>query len=435
MQVPFLDLKAQYEAIKPEIHSALQAVIDKTTFAGGPFVEKFEKDFAPFCGCSEAIGVGSGTEALWMALLALGVGPGDEVITVPNTFIATAEAISFCGATPVFVDVDERTATMDPGKLEELLKRRAQSAERGAEGAERRAQSAEREGEREEERGKMEEGSGHPAPGLSRSALSALRPAFFRSALRAPRSAPRLAAVIPVHLYGQMADMDPILELAEKYGLVVVEDACQAHGAEYKGKRAGSMGAAGAFSFYPGKNLGAYGEAGAVTTNDKDLADWLRVFRDHGQPRRYYHDVVGWNGRMDGFQGAVLGVKLKYLEGWNNGRMENAARYRKFLEGVEGVTLPGEADYARHVYHLFPIRVKNRDAVMAALSAKGIGCGIHYPVPIHFQKAYEFLGHKPGDFPVSEKIASELISLPMFPELTEDQVAHVAGALKEALSA
>ena len=191
-----------------------------------------------------------------------------------------------------------------------------------------------------------------------------------------------------------MADMDPILELAEKYGLFVVEDACQAHGAEYKGKRAGSLGAAGAFSFYPGKNLGAYGEAGAIVTQDKTLADRMRVFRDHGQSRRYYHDVVGWNGRMDGFQGAVLGVKLNYLEEWNNGRMENAKRYRKHLAGVEGVVLPGEADYARHVYHLFPVRVKNRDAVMAGPTEKGIGCGIHYPVPVHLQKAYEFLGIK-----------------------------------------
>ena len=245
MQVPFLDLKTQYEAIKPEIHSALQAVIDKTAFAGGPFVEKFEKDFAPFCGCPEAIGVGSGTEALWMALLALGVGPGDEVITVPNTFIATAEAISFCGATPVFVDVDERTATMDPVKLEELLKRKMEEG-RGKQ-------------KKKEERREKREERGQP---------------FSRSSLLAPHSSPPnvgLKAIIPVHLYGQTADMDPILELAEKYGLVVVEDACQAHGAEYKGRGAGSMGAAGAFSFYPGKNLGAYGEAGAVTTKDKNL--------------------------------------------------------------------------------------------------------------------------------------------------------------------
>ncbi len=403
MQVPFLDLKAQYEAIKPEIHSALQAVIDKTAFAGGPFVAEFEKAFAPFCGCTECVGVGSGTEALWMALLALGVGPGDEVITVPNTFIATAEAISFCGATPVFVDVDERTATMDPGKLEELL--RSKMEEGGGKQKKR------------EERREKREGSDFPTP----------------YPLPPKPGTTRLKAIVPVHLYGQTADMDPILELAEKYGLVVVEDACQAHGAEYKGKRAGSLGAVGAFSFYPGKNLGAYGEAGAIVTQDKTLADRMRVFRDHGQSRRYYHDLVGWNGRMDGFQGAVLGVKLKYLEEWNKGRMEKAGLYRRYLNGVEGVVLPGEGGYGRHVYHIFPVRVKNRDQVMAALTEQGVGCGIHYPVPVHLQKAYEFLGHKPGDFPVSEKMASELISLPMFPELTEEQVAYVAGVLKKAL--
>ena len=405
MKVPFLDLKAQYEAIKAEILAEIQKVLESTAFAGGPFVKAFEDDFARFCGCTHAVGVGNGTDALWAALISFGVGPGDEVITVPNTFIATAEAVSFCGATPVFVDVDERTATLDPNKLEELLRRKMEEG-RG------------KQKKREERREKREESSSptpytrHPTPGT-----------------------PRLKAIVPVHLYGQTADMDPILELAEKYGLVVVEDACQAHGAEYKGKRAGSLGAAGAFSFYPGKNLGAYGEAGAIVTRDKTLADRMRVFRDHGQSRRYYHDVVGWNGRMDGFQGAVLGVKLKYLEGWNNGRVENAARYRKHLAGVEGVVLPGAADYARHVYHLFPVRVKNRDAVLQALTEQGIGCGIHYPVPVHLQKAYEFLGHQPGDFPVSEKIASELISLPMFPELTEEQIAYVATTLVKTLSA
>ena len=380
MKIPFLDLKTQYLSIKPEIDDALQQVLDATAFAGGPFVARFEKAFAEFCGCQEAIGVGSGTEALWMSLLALGVGPGDEVITVPNTFIATAEAISFCGATPIFVDVDEHTCNLDPTKLEDYLKKRQS-----------------------------------------------------RSSILDPRSSTtgRLKAVIPVHLYGQPADMDPILELAQKYGLSVVEDACQAHGAEYKGKRAGTIGAAGCFSFYPGKNLGAYGEAGAVVTNDKTLADQIRVFRDHGQPKRYYHDVVGWNGRMDGFQGAVLEVKLKYLEKWNNRRRENAKRYHKYLSGIDGIILPEEADYARHVYHIYPIRVKNRDRVMEALAGKGINCNIHYPVPIHLQKAYEFLGHRLGDFPVAEKIASELLSLPMFPELTEEQIAYVADSLKE----
>ncbi len=239
--------------------------------------------------------------------------------------------------------------------------------------------------------------------------------------------------MIPVHFYGQPADMDPIIELARKYELFVVEDACQAHGAEYKGRRAGSMGDAGCFSFYPGKNLGAYGEAGAVVTDNGELAEKLRMFRDHGQPKRYYHDLVGWNGRMDGFQGAVLSVKLNYLEDWNKGRRKNAALYRKYLAGVEGIMLPQEAEYARHVYHLYPIRVKNRDRVMEALAEKEIYCGIHYPVPVHLQKAYEFLGHKQGDFPVTEKIASELLSLPMFPELTEEQIEYVADSLKDIL--
>ena len=217
--------------------------------------------------------------------------------------------------------------------------------------------------------------------------------------------------------------------------LFVVEDACQAHGAEYKGRRAGSMGDAGCFSFYPGKNLGAYGEAGAVVTDNGELADKLRMFRDHGQSQRYYHDVVGWNGRMDGLQGAVLSVKIKYLEEWNNKRRENAKRYNKYLSGLDGIILPQEADYARHIYHIYSIRVKNRDRVMEALVEKGINCGIHYPVPVHLQKAYEFLGYKPGDFPVAEKIASELLSLPMFPELTEEQIEYVADSLKDILEA
>jgi dTDP-4-amino-4,6-dideoxygalactose transaminase len=408
MKVPFLNLNAQYEAIKGEIHPALQQVLDTSAFAGGPMVSRFEESFAAYCQARYAIGVGSGTDALWMALLALGIGPGDEVITVPNTFIATAEAISFCGATPVFVDVDERTCNLDPNRMEDFLKRKVK-------------------GKRQKDKGSRIKDKGK-APTLEPRS-SVLAP---RTTLLAPRpsGAGRLKAIVPVHLYGQMADMDPIMEVARKYGLWVIEDACQAHGAEYKGKRAGSLGAAGCFSFYPGKNLGAYGEAGAVVTNDKDMADKMKMFRDHGQSRKYYHGLIGWNARMDGFQGAVLSVKLKYLEEWNESRRKNAALYRKTLAGVEGLVLPEEAAYGRHVYHLYPIRVKNRDRLLEALAEKEIYCGIHYPVPLHLQEAYGGLGYKRGDFPVAETIASELLSLPMFPELTEEQIEFVSRSLK-----
>jgi dTDP-4-amino-4,6-dideoxygalactose transaminase len=377
MQVPFLDLKTQYLSIKDEIQAALNKVLDQTAFAGGPFVAQFEKEFAEFCQTEQCIGVGSGTDALWLALLALGVGPGDEVITVPDTFIATAEAITYCGATPVFVDVDEKTYNMDPNKLEDLLK--------------------------------------------SRHALSAMPSA------RMPR------AIIPVHLFGQPADMDPILEIARKYGLSVVEDACQAHGALYKGKPAGSMGDAGCFSFYPGKNLGAYGEAGAVTTNNADLANKMRMIRDHGQEKKYYHGCIGWNARMDGIQGAILSVKLKYLPSWNDGRRKNAALYNSLLNGSDAIITPKEMDYAKHVYHIYAIRTKNRDELIAKLGEKGVNCGIHYPVPVHLQTAYDCLGLKRGSFPVAEKVASEFVSLPMFAELTEEQIRYVADEVKTGL--
>jgi len=366
MKVNFLDLKAQYETIKDEIADALQGVLDKTAFAGGPFVAKFEEEFAAYCQCEHAVGVGSGTEALWFALLASGVGPGDEVITAPNTFIATAEAISFTGATPVFVDIDESTHNMDPNLIEAAVTSKTK-------------------------------------------------------------------AIIPVHLFGQPSDMDPIRIIAKKYGLFLLEDSCQAHGAEYKGKRTGSLGDAGAFSFYPGKNLGAYGEAGAVTTNDPDLAAKMRMLRDHGQSRKYYHGAVGWNGRMDGFQGAVLSVKLKYIDRWNNARRKNAELYRNALNGVDGLILPDEADYAKHVYHLFAIRVQNRDALIEALKEKGIFCGIHYPVPVHLQEAYSSLGLKEGAFPVAEKCASEYVSLPMFPELKPEEIEYTASTIKDIL--
>ena len=364
MKVTFVDLKAQYSEIRSDIDRAIRDVIDSTAFAGGPFVAAFEKDFAAFCGCKHAVGSSSGTSALWMALLALGVGPGDEVITVPNTFIATAEAISFCGATPVFVDVDDRTYTMNP----ELL---------------------------------------------------------------AGAITSRTKALIPVHLYGQTADMDPILEIAGGHGLYVVEDACQAHGATYKGRSAGSMGDVGCFSFYPGKNLGAYGEAGATVTGNDAVADRMRMFRDHGQSARYYHAMVGWNSRMDGLQGAILRAKLKYLAGWNDARRAHAKHYNAVLQDVAGVTTPFEADYAGHVYHIYAVRCARRDALLQSLAQQDIYCGIHYPLGLHLQEAYASLGYARGSFAVAETLAGEELSLPMFAELTAEQIAFVCEKIKE----
>jgi dTDP-4-amino-4,6-dideoxygalactose transaminase len=368
VRVPFLDLNSHHAPLREEFDRAIGQVIDSGAFAGGPFVEKFEAEFAAFCRCQHAIGLGSGTEALWLALLACGIGAGDEVITVPNTFMATAEAITYCAARPVFVDVDERTYTMDPAGLEKAL-------------------------------------------------------------------TPRTKAIIPVHLFGQPADMDPILEFARAHGLFVIEDAAQAHGAEYKGKRAGTLGDAGCFSFYPGKNLGAFGEAGALITDNAELQEKVRTLRDHGQVRKYRHTMVGWNCRMDGIQAAVLSVKLRRLENANLLRRVHAQEYNRALAGVEEVIIPIEAPYSRHVYHIYAIRVHDREEVMWSLKEKGIQCGVHYPVPVHLQKAYRDLGHDTGAFPVSEQTALEFISLPMFPELTEEQVATVAISLREAVAA
>src|ERR1700746_3844616 len=326
MKVPFLDLKSHHAPMLNEINGAIRDVVENSAFAGGPFVERFEEDFAAYCNSSYAIGVGSGTDALWLVLLALGVGPGDEVITVPNTFMATVEAITYSGARPVFVDVDERTYTMEPGALKNVLTTRTK-------------------------------------------------------------------AIIPVHLFGQPADMDPILEFARANGLFVVEDAAQAHGAGYKGRKAGTMSDAGCFSFYPGKNLGAFGEAGAVVTNDAELREKIQVLRDHGQVRKYYNTLVGWNCRMDGIQAAILAVKLRHLEEANLLRRERALQYNQAFEGIEGVATPFAADYARHVYHVYAIRVQERDKVRRFLEEKGIGCGVHYPIPIHLQEACRDLGY------------------------------------------
>ena len=366
IRVPFLDLEAQHAPLRNEFNRAIGEVIDSSAFAGGPFVEKFEEAFASYCGCRYAIGVGSGTEALWLSLLACGIGPGDEVITVPNTFMATAEAITYCGARPVFVDVEEQTYTMDPVGLEAVL-------------------------------------------------------------------SPRTKAIIPVHLFGQTADMDPILEFARRHHLLVIEDAAQAHGAKYKGRKAGTMGNIGCFSFYPGKNLGAFGEAGAVVTESTELQEKIRVLRDHGQIRKYRHSMIGWNCRMDGIQAAVLSVKLQHLDRGNTLRRRHALEYNEAFEKVEEVIRPLAAPYAEHVYHLYPIRVRERDEVMWRLQQKGIQCGVHYPVPIHLQKAYRSLGYEAGRFPVSEGTALEFISLPMFPELTSAQIGMVALGLTEAV--
>jgi dTDP-4-amino-4,6-dideoxygalactose transaminase len=367
MKVPFLDLASHHAPLRSEFRAAIEEVIESGAFAGGPFVARFEGDFAAYCNCRHALGVGSGTEALWLALLALGVGPGDEVITVPSTFMATVEAITYCGAKPLFVDIDDRTYTMDPAGLKKAITRQTK-------------------------------------------------------------------AIIPVHLFGQPADMDPILEIARARGLFVIEDAAQAHGAEYKGRRIGSLGEAGCFSFYPGKNLGAFGEAGAVVTNNDELQEKIRILRDHGQIRKYHHTMIGWNCRMDGIQAAVLSIKLRHLEKGNELRRARAAQYDQAFVGLDEILTPYEHPYARHVYHIYAIRVRDRDEIIRRLAEMGIACGIHYPVPVHLQEAYQNLGYDEGAFPVAEQTAKEFVSLPMFPELTPAQIDMVAEAVKEALN-
>jgi dTDP-4-amino-4,6-dideoxygalactose transaminase len=366
-KVPFLDLQSHHAPLREEFEAVIREVIDRSAFAGGPYVAAFEEDFAAYCNCRHAIGVGTGTDALWLALLACGVGAGDEVITVPSTFMATAEAITYAGARPVFIDVDERTHTMAPERLEAAI-------------------------------------------------------------------TPKTKAVIPVHLFGQTADMDPIMEVARQRGLFVIEDACQAHGAEYKGRKAGTIGDAGCFSFYPGKNLGALGEAGAVTTNEASLDEKIRVLRDHGQVRKYHHTMVGWNCRMDGIQGAVLRIKLRRLEAGNELRRSHARYYDAALARIPNVVTPEIAAYAKHVFHIYALRVSERDDVMQRLTDQGIGCGVHYPVPIHLQEAYRGLGYGPGSFPIAERTAAEFLSLPMYPELTPAQLEAVVQSVKNAVA-
>jgi dTDP-4-amino-4,6-dideoxygalactose transaminase len=382
--VPFLDLVTPHAELKEELCAVFNAALDSGGFIGGPMVHGFEQDFARFCDADHCVGVGSGTDALRFLFIAAGIGADDIVITVPHTFIATTEAISQAGARPVFVDIDEDTYNMDVAKLREYLETECD----------------------------FDSGT---------------------KTLEEKKTKKRIAAVVPVHLYGQTADMDPLIDLAEQYNLIVIEDACQAQGAEYFSKKenrwrkAGSMGLAGAFSFYPGKNLGACGEAGAITTNDGDLAKKVRVLRDHGQAQKYFHDVEGYNGRLDAIQAGILQVKLRHLADWNEKRRQSAVRYRELLSSVEpAIRLPHEPSWAKPVYHLYVIRVEDRQGLQKHLAEANIGTGIHYPIPLHLQKAYASLGYKQGDFPVSERVASEIVSLPMFPGLGSDEQNRVA---------
>lgn len=385
--IPFLDLIAPHAELGAKLTDVFQQVINSAMFIGGPEVEGFEREFAAFCGTQYCVGVGSGTDALRFALSAAGVRAGESVLTVPNTFIATTEAISQVGATPEFIDVHEHTYNLDVTKLRRYL---------------------ETECDPDSETGRR----------ISR------------------RTGRPVTAVVPVHLYGQMADMDAIGEIAEEYCLTVVEDACQAHGAEYLSRRdqvwkkAGSIGKAAAFSFYPGKNLGACGEGGAVTTNDESIARTVKMIRDHGQAKKYYHDIEGYNGRLDALQAGMLRIKLQHLAQWNQQRRERATLYGRLLADLaEDVVTPFEPSWSRGVYHLYVIRHADREALQAHLASQGIGSAIHYPIPLHLQKAYKDLNYKPGDFPVSEKVTPEILSLPMYPQLHADQQRRVVEAI------
>lgn len=361
VRVPYLDLKAQYRSIKAEIDAAVAAVLESSQFVLGEEVAQFEREFAAYCGGSECVALNSGTSALHLALLAAGVGPGDEVITVPFTFVASVAAVVYTGARPVLVDIDPRSFTLDPAKLEAAI-------------------------------------------------------------------TPRTKAILPVHLYGQTADMDPILEVARRHGLALIEDAAQAHGAKYKGRSAGTIGDIGCFSFYPTKNLGAYGEGGAIVTNNATYAAKVRMLRDWGQDRKYHHVLHAFNNRMEGFQGAILRVKLRHLEAWTEKRRAIAAAYNGFLSDA-GLELPREMPWARHVYHVYTLRTADRDSLRKALEGEGIQTAVHYAIPAHLQPAYASLGYSAGDFPESEKAAREVLSLPIYPEITDDQIRAVAQSL------
>jgi dTDP-4-amino-4,6-dideoxygalactose transaminase len=380
--IPFLDLVTPHAELEQELTGVFRRTLRTAGFIGGPVVEEFEKAFATFCNASHSIAVSSGTDALRFAIIACGVQSGDVVLTVPHTFIATTEAISQAGALPEFIDIDEHTYNISVEMLQKYLEEQCMRSMSGK--------------------------------------------------LISRRSGRPVTAIVPVHLYGQMADMDSILRLANQYDLIVIEDACQAHGAEYFSKKfhrwmmAGSMGHAAAFSFYPGKNLGACGEAGAATTNDAGIANKIKMLRDHGQSKKYYHDVEGYNGRLDAIQAGFLHAKLAHLWKWNTQRRERAAGYNRLLATNDAVHCPYEPSWSRAVYHLYVIRTGDRDGMMDHLRTAGIGTGIHYPVPLHLQKAYAWLNYSPRDFPVAARVAAEIVSLPMFPQLAADQQARVA---------
>ena len=399
MRVPLVDLKVQYLSIKDEIDRAIRRVIDNTSFIGGDDVREFEESFADYCNTKHCIGVGNGTDALYLALRCLGITAGDEVITVSNTFIATTEAISMVGAKPVFVDIDEKTFNIDPLKLENLLKDKVEKKDH------------------------------------------------------------KIKAIIPVHLYGQPCDMAPILRIAKRYDLKVIEDAAQAHGALYAfsretvnqekktekssvttnqslSRRIGSIGDVGCFSFYPGKNLGAYGDGGAIVTNDDDLAQKMRMFANHGRKKKYEHECEGANSRLDTIQAAILNVKLKYLEAWTEKRRQNAEIYKEILSDkfISNFAIhPFEAGNVRHVYHLYVVRVDHRKIIRNRLNEKGISTGIHYPTPLHLSRAYKYLNYKQGDFPITEKASKEILSLPMYPELTSNQIQYICDCLCDSI--
>lgn len=361
--IPYLDLPAQMRGLRKEIDAAIARTLDNCSFCLGPDVAQFEKDFAKFCGAEHCVAFNSGTSALHVALLLLNVGAGDEVITTPCTFVATSWAISYVGAKPVYVDIDDATFNLDPKRVERAI-------------------------------------------------------------------TPRTKAVLPVHLYGHPFDIDPLLAICRKHNLPLVEDAAQAHAAKYKGRVIGTFGVISCFSFYPGKNLGAYGEGGALVTNDAKLAARARSLREHGSSQRYYHDEIGFNYRMEGIQGAVLGVKLKHLDTWTHERRRVAHRYHELLAGTP-LQLPREAEYAESAWHLYVVRHPRRDELKKHLEANHVGCALHYPLSLHLQKAYAHLGHKAGDFPVAEKAARECLSLPIFPELTDAQIQRVADVIKD----